>query len=351
MQRWFLHTLAIMKPIGACLLSAIAASGSVAATATESEPSPSPAQAESQRLLVELTAGKACDRLRGQLRALRAADRPVATGTLWIRDCRATVTDQRVTFAITGSGWRWDEPPAEPISPTPARDWRFDLSVVAAGRLTVGYEPGTRTATATFLPDANAVVDITPAAFETRTSGRSEPTAPIYDAVVGAVSVAIAANAPQLADAATNILADGVVARFPLCLGQELVRLGNGAPLAAEAKSTPAIELRRGGLAVFGPEPPGAATVFVRGDRGNAHAALVCERDAEQVAQAYLDGRPLPAIRELASASAGGAATLRVDHPSCPVALIVRNHGPTAQLHWWRPPGPRTPPLTCTEAR
>src|SRR5512142_1049255 len=83
-----------------------------------------------QRMLAELAAARACQRLRGEMRALRANERPVATGTLWIRDCHATVEGRNVTFALRGSGWRWNEQarqvPTESF--TVENYWRFDLN-------------------------------------------------------------------------------------------------------------------------------------------------------------------------------------------------------------------------------
>jgi hypothetical protein len=333
----------VVRSISACLVLAVAAG----ATTTELPP-PAP-EPESQRLLVELAANKACERLRGQLRAVSAADRPVATGTVWIRDCHATVADQRVTFAISGGGWRWFEPPADGPVAAPPSDWRFDLNVVATGRLAVAYEPGTRTASVTFTPDHNTSMEVTPAAFEARNAGRTDPAASVHDAVAGALSIAIAApdDAPQLAEPGTDALVDGLVARFPLCLGVEMFRLGSGAALVeADAKPT-AVELHPRGLAVFGPQPPGAQTVIVRDD-GRVHAALVCARDAERAAQAYLDGRPPPTLRELASADVSGAVRLHVERPGCTLALVLRARDAKAQVHWWRPPaGPPKPALAC----
>ena len=49
-------------------------------------------------MLSELASAKACEMIRGQFRGLRAADRPdTVTGVLWIRDCKITNDDTRVT--------------------------------------------------------------------------------------------------------------------------------------------------------------------------------------------------------------------------------------------------------------
>ncbi|HUJ59147.1 MAG TPA: hypothetical protein VLX92_11665 [Kofleriaceae bacterium] len=308
-----------------------------------------------QRMMAQLVSAKVCDRLRGEMRPLRAYDRPAATGTLWIRDCHATLDGQRVTFAITGSGWRWNEEARQLREGTydVHDEWRFDLEVIARGELAVGYEPTTRTATVTFTPSGTADVETTPTPNEDREPGQAIAASPVRDAVVGALSIAIEppGNAPVLAPPHSDALAAGLTVRFPLCLPSELYDFNNGVALPDPAGSpATTIELHPGTLALFGPEPSsGPIDVLVRASHGTAHAALECQADAEREARGYLAGTPTQ-VRELAGADVRGEARLHVASASCPIAIALRDRGrANADLHWWRPIGAvaERGPISC----
>src|SRR5262249_29354881 len=63
---------------------------------------------EVRTLLADVASARACELIKGQFRALRAADHPaLATGVLWIRDCRITNTGTQVDLHLAGVGWQW----------------------------------------------------------------------------------------------------------------------------------------------------------------------------------------------------------------------------------------------------
>ena len=311
-------------------------------------------------MLVDLAATKACDQIRGEFRGLRAADSRVATGTLWIRECHPSVTGHDVTFVISGIGWRWGAERRQFTEGvfTVADYDRFDLSVTATGQLTVAYEPALRTASVWFLPTGTPVIEVLPSPASRAQPGREITGPPLLDSILGALSTAIAApgRAPEIADAGTNIFATGIKAEIPLCLGIPIYSLGTGKPFVRDTgnPSTP-VELQHHGVAIYGPQRGATINVLVRADEGTAHAALVCQHDAERIANAFSTKQTIPKVHELASAEVQGEARLHVDAAPCTVELVVQpaGAGPTRVL-WSRPalePEAGTPPLQCGLAR
>jgi hypothetical protein len=143
-------------------------------------------------------------------------------------------------------------------------------------------------------------------------------------------------------------LADGLSVTINLCTGLSRFGLGRepkgkmDLPDAGETKRVP-IELQSNALMVFGPELVGDAgfTANVDSTNGSVHTELACRDQAEVLAAAYAEGRPLPAIKTLTAKDILGKGSLRVDKASCQVSLIVQPvvpKGPAILFDWERPP-------------
>jgi hypothetical protein len=68
---------------------------------------------------------------------------------------------------------------------------------------------------------------------------------------------------------------------------------------------------------------------------------LACRDQAEALAAAYVDGRPLPAIKTLAAKDILGKGSLRVGRARCEVSLITQQlvpNGGAVTFDWERPP-------------
>lgn len=275
-------------------------------------------------MTVELAAARACQNLRGELRPLRAEASAAAVGTIWVRECRASVNGSTVAFAIGGATWGT------------APHQRSDVSVTARGEMFVSYDAMSKVATVRYVPSGAPQVDVIP------DRGNMSRAAPQADAILGALSAAVAGpgRAPVLAVPGANVFTRGLVVRVSMCTGMIEFVLGNAQTLTRFAGS-PAVpvELAPATTALFGPQPAnGPVDVTLRAERGEAHAALVCQADAERIAASLASGQAPRAVDELASADIRGERQLRVTAPRCPVALVVsnRSHAP-ARVQWWRP--------------
>jgi hypothetical protein len=102
-------------------------------------------------------------------------------------------------------------------------------------------------------------------------------------------------------------LADGLSITVDLCTGLSRFALGRkpkgqlNTPDAGETKRVPT-ELQPGALMVFGPQIVGEAgfTANIDAPGAKVHVALACRDQAEALAAAYVEGRPLPTITTLA---------------------------------------------------
>lgn len=96
-------------------------------------------------------------------------------------------------------------------------------------------------------------------------------------------------------------------------------------PDVGETRKVPA-ELQPGGVMVFGPHrAPHGMTVHLHAPSGAVRAELVCQKDADVVAQAFVaNGQAPPSSRVLASATVRGNSTVRARGVKCPVMVVAR---------------------------
>jgi hypothetical protein len=303
-------------------------------------------------MLSQLAAAKACQLIQGQFRPLRAVDRPdVVTGLIWIRDCQATSVGSKVTFVLSGNGWQWADQEQHKAGGTFAiRQYvKFGMKAELPGAVDLAYQPADHILSLWFTPAQLPQVSFEP------TGGMQVDEKGAWSSVVGALGSVFAQSPAHLAKAQAKDqggnqlqkqLSDGLSVTIDLCTGLSRFGLGRepkGAmdkADAGESKRVP-IELQPGAVMVFGPQPVGPAgfSANVEAPTGAVHVELACRDQAEALAAAYLEGRPLPDIKTLAVKTIVGKGTLHVAKASCDVSLIAQPSDPSAvTFDWQRPP-------------
>jgi hypothetical protein len=305
-------------------------------------------------MLAEMASAKACELVRGQFRPLRAMDRPdVVTGAMWIRDCKITSVGTQVTFVLSGNGWQWAEQEQKKAGGTFAiRQYvKFGMTATLPGALDLAYDRHDHVLSLWLTPAQLPEVAFTPV------GGIEVDTKGAWSSVVGALGTVFGSSPEHLAKGQAREqgdhqlekqLADGLSITIDLCSGLSRFGLGRepkgkmDIPDAGETKRVP-IELQANGLMVFGPQLVGDAgfTAHVDSPGAPVHVALACRDQAEELAAAYAEGRPLPAIKTLAAKDVLGKGVLRVGKASCQVSLIAQQLAPNAAaltFEWQRPP-------------
>jgi hypothetical protein len=305
-------------------------------------------------MLAEIASAKACEFVRGQFRPLRAADRPeIVTGVMWIRDCKITNVDTKVTFALSGNGWQWADQKQHKAGGTFAvRQYvKFGMTATIPGALDIAYDRHDHVLSLWFTPAQLPEVTFTPV------GGIDVDSKGAWSALIGALGATVAQSPEHMANEQAKVqgshqlerqLADGLSFTFDLCTGLSrfgLEREPKGKMNKADAGESKRalIELQPGALMVFGPQSVGDAgfTAKVEAPAGVVHVALACRDQAETLAAAYAEGRPLPTIKTLAEKDILGKASLRVERASCQVSLIAQQLASNAgaiTFDWERPP-------------
>jgi hypothetical protein len=308
-------------------------------------------------MAAELVSARVCDMIRGHFQALYAPGRPEAvTGVLWVRQCTSSSDGTRLRFDLAGEGWQWVKEKKGGGGATFAVEQyvRFRLTASVWGEIDVAYDQSSHVASLWFSPVAEPNVT-----FATIGGVEVDPEG-VWSSVLGAVS-SLAASSPeeQAKKQATaegmremkRKFAQGISITVNLCTG--LIRSGFGRnvkgtmrpPGVGESRQI-WVELEPRGVMIIGPvNAPTAMTVDVAVSKGAVQVALVCNDEAETVAQAFMQGRELPVVPELASRDVRDHATLAARSPNCPVSLVARALPmqdvvrPVAVFSWRRAPG------------
>ena len=305
-------------------------------------------------LVAELTAARACEMIKGQFRGLKDKEDPdKVTGTVWIRECRVTNGGKTVTFHLGGNGWQWVEVTKKKAGATfDLRQYvRFAMQMKVTGTLDLGYDPKSHIVSIWFTPEQQPDV-------------RFEPIGEVdmdeegaWSAVVGAMSVVTGETIDGRAEkeskksgtkAFRGAFADGFAVTMDLCKGLSrfgLERPETGkmvAPDPGESKDV-TIELQPGGLMIFGPyEAPQGMTVDVTARAGQVQTDLVCQDEAEEVAQVFLAGADAVApTRSLEGQTVADREKLRAKRSKCKVMVMARTPPGAKQpvtFDWLRPP-------------
>ncbi len=289
--------------------------------------------------------------IRGRFRGLRAAERPgLVTGALWIRDCRITNDDTRVTFRLAGNGWQWAAQSKKKVGGTFALEQyvRFAVDITMPGALDMAYDRHAHVVSVWFTPSVTPKIEFTPVGdFDVDRKG-------LWSSIVGALGSVFASSPEDLAEKDakaqgtqqfTHTLADGLAFTINLCSGLARFNLGRRAkgqmqpPDVGETKQVP-IEIHPGGIAIAGPQfAKNGMTIHAESTQGAARIALVCAGHAESIAAAFVGERRLPAPTLLGQVDVRGRATLRIKPTACPVQAIAYplDNKPTT-VAWLRMP-------------
>ncbi|MEO7035291.1 MAG: hypothetical protein ABI548_15320 [Polyangiaceae bacterium] len=303
-------------------------------------------------LLAELAASKACQMIQGQFRPVRAIENPdLVTGLIWVRDCHAKANGTQVSVMLSGNGWQWADQQQHKAGGTfGIRQYvKFGMTATLPGEVDVAYQPSAHILSLWFTPEKPPEVSFQPV------GGVEVDAKGTWSSIVGALGSVFGKSPAHLGNEQAKVqgghqlegeLADGFSVTINLCTGLSRFNLGRhpkGAmdiADAGESKSVP-IELQPSGLLVFGPQLVGPAgySANVEVLTGSAHIALACRNQAEALAAAYVEGKPLPTIDTLAAATIRGKGTLRVAKANCEVSLIATPSEPEAvKFDWQRPP-------------
>ncbi len=313
----------------------------------EKEPPPVPPAVQPRRvatqdqslrtMVAELAASKACEMIRGQFRGLRDPKRPdTVIGDVWLRECRITNRGSRVTFHLSGNGWTWVAVVKKKVGATfdLHQYVRFAMDMTISGPLDIAYDRSTHVASFWFTPEARPEIKFEPVG----EVDMDEEGA--WSAVVGALSAVFSDSIDERAEKESKkngtkefgkSFADGLSVTIDLCTGLSrfgLERPATGKMVKPDVGETRKVvaELEPGGVMVFGPHrAPHGMTVQVHAQGGGVSAELVCQEDADRVAQAFVaDGKAPPSSRVLASATIRGNGTLRTRAVKCPVMVVAR---------------------------
>jgi hypothetical protein len=309
--------------------------------------------ADLREMISEIAAAKTCTLIRGGFLALADAKNPDAySGVLWLRDCHTTRDGTHLALTVEGDGWQWADQQTKKAGGTfEVHEYvRFHVKTTLAGSLDVGYAPSTHVVTMWFTPDRAPDVKFEPiGAIPVDEQGA-------WSNVVGSLSSTFGSSPSEQADGQARDqgterfqrkLTEGFAATFDLCTG--LLRFGLGRPaLGAMIPATPGdsprvpVVLQPGGVMIYGPYPaPHGLTIDTDARTGTFHLAIMCNREAQQVAAAFVAGAPMPAVRTLASRTVAGHARVTAKPASCPMSVVAWSMGPTAPavvFDWQRPP-------------
>ena len=303
-------------------------------------------------MLAEVASSKACEILEGQYLALRAPDRPaVRTGTLWVRQCRITNDGTHVTFELGGTGWQWANQTKHEAGATfVVREYvKFDVQATVHGELDLAYDRRDHVLSIWYSPTEAPEIHFTPI-------GKvSVDRDGAWASVVGGIGSLLGKSpdkqgthvaAQQGSQQFEQTLATGLTVAVGMCTGYQRITLGRapkgslGPPEPGEAKSE-RVELEKGGLAVFGPQPaPDGMTIDVDSD-APVRVGLACADQAATVADAFAHSRARAPIHTLAQADVRGHAHLHAKPARCLVTVIAEPLAPHVAMDWQRPPAER----------
>jgi hypothetical protein len=300
-------------------------------------------------LLAEMADTKACQKIRNTFQGLRGTQKAdVVAGTLWIRACDIENEGTKLTVRISGDGWEWIEKKTEKVEATFAvhQYVRFHVDATLRGTLDFAYSPKTKVVTLRFAPTGQPEVKFEPIGNVTVDEQG------VWSSIVGSIASAVSTSPSETAkqqvekQGAQSFISNldkGLTITVDACTGQVRSTFGllpEGAMAkasAGKALNAP-IELHRGGLLMFGPEKVGAKmNIVVNVSSGAAHLDVVCRAQADEIANAFLHGAPLPPVKSLVSRNITANARLPVKG-HCPVVVIAQSQTPTAMFSWKREP-------------
>ena len=339
-----------------------ASTGATAASAGPAiQKDPKVADPHFRELLVAIADSRACKEVRNTFHSLRSSDSPdTVTGDLWISECNIESHGTHLKFHFGGDGWqRVDQSTKKLGAKFSVNEYvRFHASAMLEGTLDLAYEPKTHIATLWFKPTRSPDVKFEPV-------GNVDVDAHgLWSSIIGGIATAVG-KAPakearkqveQLGQQSfASKLDDGMTVTFNACSGSTrsqfgLLPPGTEAPLDVGDTTKVEVELKRGGVLIFGPEyATRPVSIDVRATSGPVHVEAACLDQTEKLTKAYVAGEPLPQIETIAAAQVTGHRQLALARPRCPFAVIARSEGGTVSLRWKREPPPGAALIDCPE--
>ena len=287
-------------------------------------------------LISDLASAKACEQFEHNMKGLLAENDPARiTGVLWIRRCKITLDGNRMVFELGGNGWQWNETTKHQAGGTfVVKQWvKFGVDVALTGSLDLAYDRGSHIVSVWFTPVQPPQVRFTPV------GSISVDSKGVWSSIVGSLGSIFGKSPHKLgaAEARTQGLdqfqkafAQGFSITANLCTSEvvfSLLKKPKGTMDPPEIGQTEhvAAELQPDGVMTFGPFPaPAGMTIDASVEGGSARLYLACLDQAEQVAQAFLDGKPNHA-KPLAGEVVRGHAILKAPPGGCRVAVVARS--------------------------
>lgn len=346
----------VATPFALAMACGGASSGSEPEAPATAQPAPEPKRTAAEnrdlrRMLVDLAAGSACQRLAGELVGLSASAKKKdgegsgpTTGRLWVERCSAErVQDDRVRLELEGSGWRWIDREDETLGARfgVSQYVRFDTKLQATVTVDVAYARSKHRLTLMVTPTEPIRAQIVP------TSGVDANAKGPWAALLGAAATVIGQSpdekaAETLAEKGSRKIAQklarGYTVAIDLCSGQQYTTSGELPagelpqppipPRGRRWKDNERVELMPGGIDLSGPYsredmPLGFE---IEAEEDGVVARVICATEAREVARAFSKGQEIPEVDALTGdvVQPGAPETLRIDDASCDVVLYTR---------------------------
>lgn len=299
-------------------------------------------------LLRDIAEAQLCGSLEGGFSGLPDSDADSVGGAassggrLWIRECEVTSEGDQLNVSIGGPGWVWL---SQGKSGFAVRDYlRLSTLITLTGELDLAYARDKRVVSVWFSPRGQVRSKVAPIG--------DVPVVPenVLARFLSAFKSVRSYTQEEAQDAVmqdgaalfSKALEHGFTLTADLCSGQidsSVGALGNGLiperPFPSDDVrwlSNERVRLRKGGLDAAGPWQVKAAPlrIDVHVEKGpGVEVRVVCQRNAEEVVDAYLHRHDEPTLTAHAYATVreGQETRLEVNNQECPLVMLVRPQG------------------------
>ena len=320
---------------------------------------PKTADPHFRELLAAIADARACKQVKDTFHALRSSDDPnTVTGALWIRQCKIDSDGTHLSFHFAGDGWQRVDRKTKKLGATfTVHEYvRFHVTATLDGTLDIAYAPRQHVATIWFEPTKAPDVKFEPVG-NVKVDWQGA-----WSQIIGGIATVIG-KAPskeakkqveqQGQQGFSSKLDDGMTITYNACTGSTrsqfgLLPPGKEAPLDVGDTMHVGVELYKGGIQLFGPEyATRTLEIDASATKGPVHVAIACMKEANQIANAFVAGQPLPQVKSVYEVDVTGHRDLRIARPSCPFAVIATSDAGTVQLRWKKEPPPNTGLIDC----
>lgn len=265
------------------------------------------------------------------------------TGVFWIEDCKTTqINPAELKINLKALGWRWIEREKEVAGAAfaVAENIKFYVDISTVGTFDLFYDPQKKILTIYFIPTQKIEADFT------LTGDVDVETDTLWSSVVGEAAQIIG-KAPGTRAVETieekvihrvrSKLQQGFTIIVDMCTGFRYTKFGtfqkgilppsSGKDENFAVKS--AAKLYKGSLLMAGPFQPDKNNyaTFDNLSSSNFQAMWVCLQKAREIADDYIQGKPLNTEKPLSSLTISGNQTTEFYPPEnlqCPLVLIMK---------------------------